>query len=80
MISTSSRRCAAGPRPRSQDLSELSSVDVIELDVTVTQTTSTCRDVVGERTGGKLDILINSAGVEGVRPLLDADIASAKQL
>lgn len=52
----------AGVRSRSkaQDLAELSSVDLVELDVTVPQTISQCKQMVAERTGGKLDVLVSS--------------------
>lgn len=50
----------AGIRSRSKakDLAELSNVDLIELDVTVPQTISRCKELVAERTDGKLDILV----------------------
>lgn len=52
----------AGVRSRSkaQDLAELSNVDVVELDVTVPQTISQCKDLVTKRTGGRLDVLVSS--------------------
>lgn len=52
----------AGVRSRSkaQDLAELSSVDLVELDVTAPQTISQCQEMVTERTGGKLDVLVSS--------------------
>jgi 1-acylglycerone phosphate reductase len=62
------------------DLSELSNVEILELDVTVPQTISQCKDTVTKRTGGRLDILVNNAGVEFIAPLLDVDIAEAKRL
>lgn len=62
------------------DLSELSDVEILMLDVTVPQTISQCKNAVAKRTGGKLDVLINNAGVEFVSPLLDVDVAGAKRL
>lgn len=52
----------AGIRSRSKakDLAELSNVDLIELDVTVSQTILQCKELVAERTDGKLDILVGS--------------------
>lgn len=44
---------------KAQELSELSNVDVIELDVTLPQTISQCKHMVTERTGGNLDILVS---------------------
>lgn len=53
----------AGIRSRSkaEDLAELRNVDLIELDVTVSQTILQCKELVAERTGGKLDILVGSS-------------------
>lgn len=62
------------------DLLELDHVEVLELDVTVPLSISRCRETVTERTGGRLDILINNAGVEFQSPLLDASIDDAKTL
>ncbi|KAG6358442.1 hypothetical protein INS49_014326 [Diaporthe citri] len=72
----------AGVRDRSKakDLAELSNVDLVELDVTVSETILKCKQLVAERTDRKLDVLINCAGVEGVRPLLDMDMEWAKQV
>lgn len=52
----------AGVRSHSKakDLAELSNVDLIELDVTVSQTILQCKELVAERTDGKLDILVGS--------------------
>ncbi|KAJ4287148.1 hypothetical protein N0V90_012546 [Kalmusia sp. IMI 367209] len=62
------------------DLTQLSNVEILELDVTDPQTISRCKDVVAQRTGGKLDVLVNNAGVESVSPLLDVDMAEAKKI
>ena len=65
---------------KAADLSNLSNLEILELDVTVPQTISQCKDTVVKRTGGKLDILVNNAGVEIQSPLLDIDVAEAKRL
>ncbi|MCJ1412134.1 hypothetical protein MMC19_006226 [Ptychographa xylographoides] len=65
---------------KAADLSELSNVEIVELDVTIPQTISQCKDMVSKRTGGKLDVLVNNAGVEFLSPLLDVDVAEAKRL
>ncbi|KAK7745886.1 hypothetical protein SLS53_002605 [Cytospora paraplurivora] len=99
---------------KATDLSVLSNVDIVEIDVTLPETISKAKQFVAERTGGKLDVLVsvslclsrtdsripprmpsqarlrktcltvtnqvNTAGVEGVRPLLDVDIAWAKEI
>lgn len=61
-------------------LSDLSDIDILELDVTVNRTISKCKDAIAQRTDGKLDILVNNAGVEFQSPLLDVDIDEAKRL
>lgn len=50
----------AGVRSRSKakDLAELSNVELIELDVTVSQTIWHCKELVADRTDGKLDVLV----------------------
>lgn len=65
---------------KATDLSELSNVEILELDVTIPQTIAQCKETVARRTGGKLDVLINNAGVETQSPLLDVDIEEAKRL
>jgi len=62
------------------DITQLSNVDILELDVTIPHTISQCKDVVAQRMGGRLDVLVNNAGVEFVSPLLDVDIAEAKRM
>ena len=62
------------------DLSELSDVDILALDVTVPETISQCKATIAQRTDGKLDVLVNMAGVEFVSSLLDVDVDQAKQL
>ncbi|KAI1616476.1 hypothetical protein EDD37DRAFT_618259 [Exophiala viscosa] len=65
---------------KAADLAELSNVEVLGLDVTIAQTIARCKDTVSKRTGGKLDVLVNNAGIESQSPLLDVDIAEAKRL
>jgi NAD(P)-dependent dehydrogenase (short-subunit alcohol dehydrogenase family) len=62
------------------DLSKLSDVEILELDVTIPETISRCKETVAKRTGGRLDVLVNNAGVEFLSPLLDVDVAEAKRL
>ena len=66
--------------PKTADLAELSDVEILELDVTVPKTIAHCKEVVAKRTGGRLDVLVNNAGVEVNCPLLDTDITEAKRL
>lgn len=65
---------------KATDLAQLPEIEVLELDVTDSQTISRCRDTVTKRTNGRLDVLVNNAGIEVQSPLLDVDIAAAKQL
>lgn len=53
----------AGVRSRSKakDLAELSNVDLVELDVTVSKTILQCKELVAERTDGKLDVLVSAS-------------------
>ncbi|XXG99337.1 hypothetical protein Hte_005674 [Hypoxylon texense] len=55
-------------------------VEVLALDVTVPDAVARCRDAVAKRAGGRLDVLVNNAGVEFASPLLDVDIAEARKL
>lgn len=53
----------AGVRSRSKarDLAELSNVDLVELDVTVSQTILQCKEMVAEHTGENLDVLVSTS-------------------
>jgi 1-acylglycerone phosphate reductase len=55
-------------------------VELLELDVTIPKTIERCKAIISKRTGGRLDVLINNAGIEFNSPLLDTDIADAKKL
>ncbi|KAK3293831.1 uncharacterized protein B0H64DRAFT_342907 [Chaetomium fimeti] len=63
-----------------QDLSKLSNVEILPLDVTDQQSIKKCKEIVAQRTGGRLDVLVNNAGAEFVCPLLDVDIERCKAL
>lgn len=45
---------------KAQDLAELSNIDLVELDVTIFQSISQCKEFISSRTGGKLDVLVSS--------------------
>ena len=57
-----------------------SDVEVLELDVTIPQTIERCKEIVAKRTGGRLDVLVNNAGVEFNSPLLDTNLGEARKL
>ena len=61
-------------------ISSLSEVDVLELDVRIPDSIAQCKDIISRRTGGRLNILVNMAGVEIQSPLLDVDMAEAKEV
>lgn len=61
-------------------LTDLENIEILELDVTIPKTISQCKERVTKRTGGRLDVLVNNAGVEFNSPLLDTDIDEAKKL
>ncbi|SPQ21600.1 b155a884-83ad-4558-8b15-cbe33b9ca34f [Thermothielavioides terrestris] len=63
-----------------EGLAELSNVEVLQLDVTDQDSILRCKDTVAQRTGGRLDVLINNAAAEFVCPVLDVDIAESKKL
>lgn len=44
---------------KAEDLAQLSNVDLVEIDVTVSQTILRCKEIVEGRTGGKLDVLVS---------------------
>lgn len=57
-----------------------SGIEVLELEVTDQESISKCAQIVSERTGGSLDVLINNAGADFVMPLLDVDVKAARKL
>jgi 1-acylglycerone phosphate reductase len=61
-------------------LSTLPNVTCIALDVTSTESIQVAVKIVSKKTGGKLDYLINNAGLGIVSPAIDADIADARKM
>ncbi|KAJ8061073.1 hypothetical protein OCU04_010150 [Sclerotinia nivalis] len=63
------------------DLAEIPNVHILVLDITSAQSIFSAVEFVRDRTSGKgLDILMNSARVEFVMPLLDYDLSESKRL
>lgn len=61
-----------------QDLASLPNVHLLSLDVTSPASIAAAAKEVEAKTGGKLDVLINNAGVQYVMPALDVDIEYAR--
>ncbi|KAL1608425.1 hypothetical protein SLS60_003367 [Paraconiothyrium brasiliense] len=63
-----------------QDLTALPNVHLLMLDVTSPASIAAAAKEVEAKTGGKLDVLINNAGVQYVMPALDLDIEKARDV
>ncbi|GES62057.1 oxidoreductase [Aspergillus terreus] len=61
-------------------LENLPNVTLLELDVTCSCSIATAVETVTGLTGGQLNYLINNSGVGITLPILDTDLAKAKQL
>ena len=61
-------------------LSKLPHVTCIALDVTSSESIAAAVDIVSKETGGKLDFLINNAGLGIVAPAIDADTEDARKM
>ena len=74
---------ASSPQPEAcpiSNLANLSNVTLLELDVTSQPSIVKAVNTVNEKTGGKLDCLVNNAGALIMMPALDTDIEKAKQM
>ncbi|KAK9234332.1 hypothetical protein V1525DRAFT_391555 [Lipomyces kononenkoae] len=61
-------------------LAGMDGVDLLELEVTSTESIQQCAKAVEKRTGGSLDVLVNNAGVTECSPLLDVPLDQTKML
>ncbi|KAI1426940.1 putative short-chain dehydrogenases/reductase [Xylaria sp. FL1777] len=61
-------------------LGETEGIEILELDVTLTESIHKCTRNVEKLTGGSLDILVNNAGTSGAMPLLDLDLDKARNI
>ncbi|KAF7623636.1 putative short-chain dehydrogenases/reductase [Aspergillus flavus] len=61
-------------------LADYNGVQIIELDVTSVESIHQCAQTVAKHTGGRLDVLVNNAGVNAIVPLLDASLDEAKKV
>ena len=60
------------------DLKDNPNITLLSLDVTSATSIAAAVDAIQAKTGGKLDFLVNNAGVPFISPVLDASIADAK--
>lgn len=61
-------------------LQNLPNVTLLPLDVTSTSQIKAAVDAVGKATGGTLDYLVNNAGHNHFRPILDEDLEETRAL
>lgn len=61
-------------------LREIADIEIIDLEITSSESIRRCADLVEKHTGGTLDILVNNAGTSDVRPLLDTPLEDAKHM
>lgn len=61
-------------------LASLLSVTLLPLDVTSAESLAAAAAAVSEQTGGRLDYLVNNAGMQVVKPLLDFDLSQARTM
>ncbi|VUC33962.1 unnamed protein product [Clonostachys rosea] len=71
---------ARSPSKVSKSLHEASNVTVLALDVASSESIASAAQEVREKTGGKLDILINNAGLGLNAPGLDTPMSEARKL
>jgi len=60
------------------DLANLPNVHLLSLDVTSAESIATAVKEVEAKTGGRLDVLVNNAGVQYVMPAIHVNIDKAK--
>lgn len=53
-------------------------IDVLDLDTTSKESIDACFEIVKDKTGGRLDVLVNNAGSGSTMPLLHMPIDQAK--
>jgi 1-acylglycerone phosphate reductase len=61
-------------------LAQMPNVEILQLEVTSPESIEECVLEVQKRTGGTLDILVDNAEADFVKPLLDVSIEEAKKL
>ncbi|KAJ6084580.1 hypothetical protein N7486_011380 [Penicillium sp. IBT 16267x] len=71
---------ARSPSKVPSSLHEATNVTVLELDVTSSESIVAAAEIVKRETGGRLDVLINNAGLGLELPALDTPIAEARRV
>jgi short-subunit dehydrogenase len=71
---------ARSPSKIPQSLHSVANVTVLALEVTSSQSIAAVAEEVSKQTGGKLDVLINNAGLGMSKPALDTTIDEARKL
>ncbi|KAL8657642.1 MAG: hypothetical protein Q9226_001704 [Calogaya cf. arnoldii] len=62
-----------------QDLAD-TGIEALSLDVTSEKSISMCKDEVAERTGGRLDYLVNNAGRNYTVPAIEAEVSEIESV
>jgi 1-acylglycerone phosphate reductase len=62
------------------ELKNLPNVETITLDVTSAPSIAAAVEAATDRTGGRIDVIVNNGGGGYTTPLLDVDVAKAKAL
>ena len=55
-------------------------IEILPLEVTSSSSISSCAAIVEKKTAGRLDVLVNNAGLMFVMPLLDTSVEEGKKL
>ncbi|RDA93320.1 hypothetical protein CP533_2031 [Ophiocordyceps camponoti-saundersi (nom. inval.)] len=74
------RVLASGRNPSKLRQVETAGMETVQLDTTSDESIAACVVRVRDLTGGSLDVLLNNAGAGYSMPLMDLDIARARQL
>lgn len=65
---------------KAASLASHSAIEILPLDVTNSSSISSCAATIEKKAGGRLDVLVNNAGMMFCMPLLDTSIEESKKL
>ncbi|PYI05887.1 putative short-chain dehydrogenase/reductase [Aspergillus sclerotiicarbonarius CBS 121057] len=71
---------ATARNPIKAEFLKKDNVDILPLEVTSPKSIAHCVESVRSKTGGRLDVLVNNAGVMLAAPMLDVSISEAKKV